>query len=448
MKNSNLPILIEGAGLAGSLMAVLLAKRGYSVHVYERRPDLRNNNISAGKSINLALSVRGIHGLEQAGIADAIMKYAVRMPGRMIHDLQGNTTFQPYSKDGVTSIHSISRGDLNKQLMTEAERYPNVKFFFNQRCTGVDFDSCTAHMRDENTGDTYDVQGSIIIGSDGSGSAVRYDMQRLPRHDYSQKYLPQGYKELNIPSGENGSFRIAKEALHIWPRGRFMMIALPNYDATFTCTLFLAFDGEEEHFGKLTTEAEVQSFFGKYFSDALPNMPTLLEDFFRNPTSGLMTVKTAPWYVGNKAVLLGDAAHAIVPFFGQGMNASFEDCVSLAEMHDRYHGDWSKVFPAYFEDRKANSDAIADLAVDNFYEMRDRVADPAWQRRKKLEHLLEDRFAGKYVSRYELVSFTRTPYAEAMARGIANDALLNTLLAGHEDIGKVDWDLAARLVQT
>lgn len=440
-------ITIVGAGLAGSLLSVYLAKRGYTVDLYERRPDMRQVKISAGRSINLALSTRGIHALKEVGLFDEISKILIPMKGRMMHGTDGAQTFVPYGKDDTEVINSVSRGELNMRLMSLAESFPGVKIHFNQRCTGMNFETGEAFFTNESNGEKHSILSERVIGTDGSASALRSDMMRLNRFNYSQSYLEHAYKELTIPPAKDGSFRLVKNALHIWPRKTFMLIALPNTDASFTCTLFLSLEGPES-FSTLDTPEKVTLFFKKYFPDALEQMPDLTDHFFENPTSYLMTVKSFPWSYEDKVVLLGDASHAIVPFFGQGMNCSFEDCSELNRFIGTYPGDWKKIFKEFEKSRKPNSDAIADLAVENFYEMRDLVADPRFLLKKKVEHILEEKFPDYFVPKYAMVTFHRIPYSVAMERGKIQDIILGEITTGIHDPHHIDIAIAEHLIKT
>lgn len=424
-------ITLIGGGLSGSLMAVYLAKRGCEVNVYERRPDMRNNRISAGRSINLALSVRGLRALEKVGLDQEILKEAIPMYGRTMHPIEGELKYQPYGKEGQ-AINSVSRGLLNIQLLELADEYPNIHLHFNHRCVDVNLDTASSTFVDEN-GNEVEVSADHIIGTDGAFAATRSRLQHTDRFNYSQSYLDHGYKELLIPPGEGGKFLMHRESLHIWPRGEYMMIALPNPPGDFTCTLFFPFEGEES-FAALQTEAQVDAFFRKRFPDAVPLMPTLLEDYFSNPTSSLVTVKCYPWVKGDKLAMLGDSAHAIVPFFGQGMNCAFEDCVVLDECLEKHGNDWGAAFEAYQQLRKVNADAIADLAVQNFKEMRDRVGDQKFLKMKQLEHDLSDLYPEAYMSQYEMVTFTNIPYSEAMAMGSVNESILNRIIQNQVDL--------------
>jgi kynurenine 3-monooxygenase len=369
--NSSKHIAISGAGLVGSLLSIYLAKRGYKVTVFERRGDMRTSDYVGGRSINLALSNRGIQALEEVGVAEEMKAVSIPMHGRVMHDVQGNLSFQPYGKQGQF-INSVSRSALNIVLMNKAEAL-GVEFLFNQRIVKVDLDKTILSTVDSQQS-TIDRSFDLIIGADGAFSAVRSAFQITDRFDYSQDYIDHGYKELHIPPGAAGSFQLEKNALHIWPRESFMMIALPNPDGSFTCTLFFPFEGPAS-FSKLTQNSEIQQFFNSTFPDAVKLMPALLEDYNTNPTSSLVTVRCYPW-VKNNTLLIGDAAHAIVPFFGQGMNAGFEDCRVLNDLLNRYDDNWQEVLPVFQNERKKNTDAIAQLALDNFIEMRDLVAMP------------------------------------------------------------------------
>lgn len=388
-------IAIVGAGLVGSLLSIYLRKRGYQVTVFERRPDMRKKGAEAGRSINLALSNRGILALEDVGLAEPLKKVAIPMHGRVIHDRKGNLNFQPYGKQGQY-INSVSRSGLNIVLMDEAEKL-GVKFHFDQRVEKVDLDKTSIVFPDGAK------QFDLIIGADGAFSAVRGALQFTDRFDFSQDYIDHGYKELNIPAGAGASFQIEKNALHIWPRESFMLIALPNPDGSFTLTLFFPFNGNVS-FDKLKTDSDVVQFFTETFPDAVKLMPDFLHDFNSNPTSSLVTVKCYPW-VRNKTVLIGDAAHGIVPFFGQGMNAGFEDCRILNELLDKHQDNWSLVLSEFQDQRKPDTDAIAQLALDNFIEMRDLVGDADFLLRKKIEAKLHELYPTKWIPLYSMVTF-------------------------------------------
>ena len=420
--------VLIGSGLAGGLLAAYFGRRGYEVDLYERRADPRAGNFVGGRSINLALSTRGIHALEQLDIADEVLKHAIPMRGRMIHDKSGDLHFSPYDRDPNKHINSIGRAALNTTVIEAAQRHPNVRVHFNRRCTDVDLDEAVAHLETENG--QLSARGDAVIGVDGAFSAVRQSMQkRLGGFAYDESYLPHGYKELTIPPGADGGWRMEKEALHIWPRKSFMMIALPNPDGSFTCTLFWEFEGPRS-FATMNTDDDVRRFFNEEFSDAVPLMPALLEDFRENPTGSLVTIRCAPWSYKDKVALVGDAAHAVVPFYGQGMNAAFEDCVVLDECLAEFPDNRERAFAEYFSRRKENADALADLAVHNFIEMRDKTASKAFRTKKKLDHLLEGWLPGIYLPLYTMVTFTRIPYAQAAKRARRQDRIVYATLIG------------------
>ena len=415
-------LVLIGSGLAGGLLAAYLGRRGYEVDLYERRADPREGNIVGGRSINLAISTRGIHGLEQIGIAEEALQHAIPMRGRMIHDRSGELHFSPYDVDPKKCINSIGRAALNTTVIEAAQRYPNVRVHFNHKCTEVDLESASAQLETTETAVT--ARGDAVIGVDGAFSAVRKSMQRdIASFQYDESYLAHGYKELTIPPGPDGSWRMEKNALHIWPRKSFMMIALPNPDASFTCTLFWEFEGRRS-FATMKTDDDVRRFFEEEFPDAVPLMPSLLDDFRNNPTGSLVTIRCAPWFYRDKACLVGDAAHAVVPFYGQGMNAAFEDCVVLDECLEEFPQNRERAFAEYFRRRKENADALADLAIGNFIEMRDRTASKTFRAKKKLDHALEAALPGIYLPLYTMVTFTRMPYAKAAKRAQIQDALV------------------------
>ena len=414
--------VLIGSGLAGGLLAAYLGRRGYEVDLYERRADPREGNIVGGRSINLAISTRGTHALEQIGIADEALRNAIPMRGRMIHDKSGALHFAPYDVDPKKCINSIGRAALNATVIEAAQRYSKVRVHFNHKCTGVDIDSALAHLETANCAVT--AQGDAVIGVDGAFSAVRTSMQHaIPKFEKDESYLAHGYKELTIPPGSDGSWQMEKNALHIWPRKSFMMIALPNPDGSFTCTLFWEFEGPRS-FATTNTDADVRRFFEEEFPDAVPLMPSLLNDFRNNPTGSLVTIRCAPWFYRNKVCLVGDAAHAVVPFYGQGMNAAFEDCVVLDECLEQFHENRELAFGEYFRRRKENADSLADLAIGNFIEMRDKTASKTFRAKKKLDHALEAALPGIYLPLYTMVTFTRMPYAKAAKRAQIQNVLV------------------------
>jgi kynurenine 3-monooxygenase len=439
-------ITLIGAGLAGSLLAIYLAKRGIAVEVYERRPDMRKVKISAGRSINLALSTRGIHALKEVGLSDEVMKFAIPMKGRMIHSTEGELQFIPYGKDDSEVIYSVPRGRLNMILMNAAEKHRGVRIHFNEKCTGFNFKSGELCLVKQDSGESYVISSNTVIGADGSASAIRMSMSNVGRFNFSQQPLEHGYKELTIPPTPDGEFQLEKNALHIWPRHTFMLIALPNWDGSFTCTLFNPFEGEFG-FEELNTEGKVLNFFEKQFPDAVPLIPTLLEDFFSNPTGSLVTIKCYPWHVNGQALLLGDAAHAIVPFFGQGMNCAFEDCTYLNDCIGKHSKDWEEIFREFEKLRKANTDAIADMALENYIEMRDHVIDAKFLLRKQIEFELEKRYPKVFIPRYSMVSFHRIPYSIARSRGKIQEKILAELCQSVDNIEDLDWGKAASLIK-
>ena len=416
-------VTILGAGLVGSLLGIVLRKRGYDVSIYERRPDMRAANMSAGKSINLAMSARGWRALELAGLRNEMEALAIPMYGRHLHQADGQTAFQPYSKNNE-AIYSVSRGELNKKLMTLAEK-EGVHFHFEHRCTHVHVENNHVHFHHNHKEKI--LHADLLFGADGAFSALRESYTHMNRVNCDQMYLEYGYKELCILPGEKGEWLMEKNALHIWPRGKYMMIALPNTDGTFTCTLFMPFEGEVS-FEKLQTRADVNTFFEQQFVDAKALMPGLLDDFFANPTSSLITTHIFPWHYKEKSALIGDAAHAIVPFYGQGMNAGFEDVTILSELIGIYKDDWHSILKTYEVKRKPNGDAVASLALLNFTEMRDKVADPMFLERKKIEKELGKRYPSQFVSVYEMVSFSHTPYNTAIQCIQAQDKLLQRIM--------------------
>jgi kynurenine 3-monooxygenase len=477
---TNQNILIVGAGLSGSLLAIYLARRGFRVDVFEARGDMRHEEMAAGRSINLALSDRGIAALREVGMDEYMLAEAVPMHGRMIHAVSGETKLLRYSGREGEYINSVSRAGLNIALINEAEKYEGVKFHFNRRCTGFDCDSGEAVFVDGTR-----AKRDTLIAADGAGSPVRHAIMHgcIERFDFSQKWLEHGYKELHIPAGTGGEFLIEKNALHIWPRHKFMMIALPNFDGSFTCTLFLAHKGRnpsgsegvpvgpssprtvddqrdtlptgrvsasiaEPAFDRLTDEQAVSDFFNREFPDAVPLMPTLVEDFFRNPTGNLGTVKCFPWSVGGRALLLGDSAHAVVPFYGQGMNCAFEDVRVLDQLIEEHGPDWETVFEQYGILRKPNTDAIADMAEENFYEMRDATADPVFVRKRELETRLEHEFPD-YFSKYSMVTFREDlPYLAAKEKGNAQDRLLMEICERADNVREMDLEMVIRKIRS
>lgn len=449
--NKQQNILIIGAGLCGSLLALRMGQLGYNVKVYEQRPDLRKVDISAGRSINLAFSNRGNKAIKLVGLEDQVKTLCIPMYGRMIHDRAGNTFQSNYSGRENEYINSISRGDLNALLLNEAEAHKNVSISFNKKCKSVDFENTTAFFEDYETKLEFEKNADIIIATDGAGSIMRksYYLGKKFLFSFSQNYLTHGYKELSILPKKNGDYKISKNALHIWPRGSFMLIALPNLDGSFTVTLFLSYDKGDYNFNNLTTPKRVTTFFENEFPDALAIMPNLIKEFFKNPTAPLGTIKCSPWHYKGNTLLMGDAAHAIVPFYGQGMNASFEDVVEFDAVLKTNKGDWETVFKTYEANRKKDTDAIADLAIDNFHEMKDHVAHPIFKEKRKLEMALEKEFPTQYASKYALVTFNQNiGYKEAMITGRAQDKAILNLLADKKICLNSDLKNVLELVKT
>lgn len=431
-------ILIVGAGLCGSLLAIRMAQRGYEVEIHERLADMRKTPLAGGRSINLALSDRGLKAIKSAGFKEEILTECVGMEGRMIHGMDGVERFSKYSGRKGEKINSVSRTGLNITLLDKADEYDNVTIHFNSKCLGIDLDNAIASFIDAG-GTKKEVKASIVLGTDGAGSAVRKSMMaRTPEllFNFSQHFLRSGYKELEIPAAKGGGYRLDKNALHIWPRGKFMMIALPNLDGSFTVTMFHPYEGESG-FNTLDTDEKVMSFFEKFYPDTLQHFPNLAQEYFKNPVGVLGTIKCYPWQAFGKTLIMGDAAHAIVPFYGQGMNASFEDVRIFDEIVEKYNGNWETIFKAFQDSRVVNANAIADLAVDNFYEMQDKVADEVFMRKRKIEMQLEQTYPD-YYSKYSLVTFQENlPYEMAMVLGRKQDELLLEICS------HPDWETAS-----
>lgn len=451
LTNSEQSITLIGAGLVGSLLAVLLAKRGFRVEVFERRPDMRRTDISAGRSINLALANRGIYPLEQAGLMDKVRPTLTAMKGRMVHDVAGNQNFQSYGQKEQEVIYSVSRGDLNKICLDAAEQTGLVNIHFEHKCNQVDFTKKQLNLIDERNNKPINHQFERVIGTDGSASAVREAIHNKASTQLDILPLGHSYKELRIPPGENGSFLIDQHSLHIWPRGGFMLIALPNEDGSFTVTLFMPSEGDIS-FSSLDTEAKALAFFEEFFPNTLPLLPNLVDEFFNNPTGKLATVKCTPWHYHDLALILGDAAHAIVPFHGQGMNCGFEDAIALAEIIDsdltgNTTSNWQAIFAKADQQRKENGDAIADMAIENYITMRDSVRDEKFLLKSALAFELENRFPERFCPRYSMVMFHRLPYAQAKSRGIIQEDILTQLTLDATSLEEVEFELAKKLVE-
>ncbi len=422
-------IVVIGAGLVGALLATMLTRRGYRVTIFEKRPDLRKVKIAAGKSINLALAERGIHGLRMAGLFDEIEPLLIPMRGRQLHELDGTTDFSPYGQRPGEVIYSVSRGQLNQIMLDAVEQASDSTLVFNQEVRSIDFDARTVTMVDTLGKKDQTVEFEFLIGADGSGSAVRQCMiQKVGGEDRSE-FLDHDYKELNIPAGANGEFQLEREALHIWPRGGFMLIALPNLDGSFTVTLFLPRKGENS-FEQLQSPADVLAFFKTNFPDAQALIPELVDDFFSNPTGQMGTVRCWPWIFRDAAMLIGDAAHGIVPFHGQGMNCGFEDCSQWCKLLDQHHDDWGAAMQEFQTNRKPDTDAIATMALENYIVMRDSVRDPNYQLKKEIGFELERMFPQQFIPRYSMVMFHRIPYQIVLERGLVQEKILDKLVRG------------------
>lgn len=434
---------IIGAGLVGSLLSIYLAKRGYQVSIFERRGDMRNEEVEAGRSINLALSDRGIKALQEVGVAEDVLQIAIPMYGRRIHNPDGTQAFQPYGKEGQY-INSVSRRELNCKLMDLAEQH-GVEIAFNSKLSNVDFKNQTISFGDDNKLTNANYQ--LLFGADGAYSAARLaHMLQHNRFDYQQTYIDCGYKELSIPAGPNGDFLLEKNALHIWPRKDYMLIALPNPDGSFTGTLFFPFEGELS-FEKLSTEEAVTKFFAATFPDVVTLIPDITRQFFYNPTSSLVTVKCFPWIRADKFCLIGDAAHAIVPFFGQGMNAGFEDCSVLNGLMEKHGGNWNEILQEFQQLRKPDADAIADLAIGNFTEMRERTADPKFLLQKKIEARLHEKFPGQWIPAYSQVTFSpHIRYSEALRNSQRQEAIMREVMQIPEIESKWDTDEVEEII--
>ena len=419
-------IIIVGAGLVGSLWAVYMSKAGYKVVIYERRSDIRKAEISAGKSINLALSARGWNSLNAAGIKADIEKIAIPMSGRIMHSEEGELTYQPYGKK-EEAIYSVSRGHLNAIMMDLAEEKGNSTIHYNHQCLNADLKNGKITLKNLLTDEIFEDQADVVFAADGAYSAIRYNsMQKVDRFNFSQFYVEDGYKELLLPAGKDGSYQIEKNALHIWPRGRFMLIALPNEDGSFTCTLFMPYENHEHAFNDLDTDEKVDDFFKKVFPDFYDMMPNLVENWHQNPLSSMSITRCFPWTMG-KFALLGDSAHATVPFYGQGMNAGFEDCFVMWELYNKC-GNWKETFQEFQKIRKPDGDALQDLSLDNYYVMRDHVADKKFLLQKKIEAKLHKNYPDKWIPLYSQVSFSTIRYSEAYKNGKKQEKIMKEIM--------------------
>ncbi len=440
-------ICLVGAGLAGSMLSIYLARQGFNVTVFESRPDLRKVDISAGRSINLALANRGLTALKELGLEEKVQPLLIPMKGRMLHDLAGELAFQAYGSKAHEVIYSVSRGELTSLLLDEAEATGKVDIRFNQACVAVDYESQQVSLKDHDSGDVYQHGFDCVFGTDGSASAVRQGTIQSAGGEMSISPLDHSYKELTLPAGLKGEFQIDKHSLHIWPRGQFMLIALPNMDGSFTITLFMPTKGGQHSFEDIQDETALMAFFDAHFPDFVPYVPDLTAQFFNNPTGHLATVKCHGWAFEDKGVILGDAAHAIVPFHGQGMNAAFESCRELDHQLKSSPEDWTHAFAEFERARVPNTNAIADMALENYIEMRSGVTDPSYVLKKAIAFELEKRFPGQFIPRYSMVMFHTLPYHQAKSRGAAQNEILNALTERAKCIEEVDFELAQRLIE-
>ena len=436
-------VTIAGAGLVGSLEAIYLAKRGFQVEVYERRQDIRKVELSAGRSINLALSARGWNALKAVGVDQDVEKMAIPMYKRVMHAVDGSLTDQQYGQDGE-AIYSVSRGGLNQLLMNLAGEQENVNMHFNYKCVDVDLKSASATF-EHNDGNQKNVDADMIIGADGAYSVIRSKMIKQDRFQYSQHYIEHGYKELTIPANSDGTHKLEVNALHIWPRGSYMLIALPNMDGSFTCTLFFPYEGDYS-FNSLQTEQQVYDFFKEVFPDTLDLIPNLVEEYFQNPTSSLAIMRCNPWTVDDKVLLIGDAAHATVPFYGQGMNAGFEGCFVLDQLMQKHGEDWQACFDEYSKIRKPDGDGVQDLSMHNFIVMRDKTADPKFLLQKKIELHFSKKYPDKWLPLYSMVSFSTIRYSEAWEIGQKQEKLMQKVMDIPNIEGKWESDEVEQLM--
>lgn len=446
-RDQNRTVTLVGAGLAGSLLAIYLARRGYRVEIFEQLPDMRREDVPAGRSINLALAERGIHALKRVNAYGPVLEFAIPMQGRMVHPLNGEPELQPYGQRPDEVIYAAHRARLNQVLLDLAERHEGVRIHFRHKLVGGDLNAGNLRFLDESTGAEHMVKASPVIGADGAGSPLRGLIDAAAGERSESDLLDHGYKELTIPPGPDHEFQIEPHALHIWPRGGYMLIALPNADRSFTATLFLPNEGDPG-FDSLDDDKAIERFFREQFPDAVPILPELTREFRERPTGILGTVRCSQWHYRGRALVLGDAAHAIVPFHGQGMNCAFEDCEVLDDLLDAMpNSDWEEVFSTFEESRKRNTEAIATMALENYVEMRDSVRDAKFKLKKQLERELERRYPERFVPRYTMVMFRRVPYREALERGRIQDELLEQLVADTDDVEAVDFRLADRMIR-
>ena len=438
-------ITLLGAGLAGCLMAIYLAKRGFKVNIYERHPDIRKTQINSGRSINLTLAARGIKSLKEVGLYDKIMQLTVPLKGRIIHGIEGRKTFQPYGPKETDVLYGLQRSSLSKLLLDEVEKLDEVQIHFSQKCVGIDFDQKELYLRDEVDQQSAMVKFNVIIGTDGSSSALRTAMLNIKGFNFSQSYLKHGYKEITIPSIYSSQIPIERNALHVWPRGDCMINGFPNLDGSTTCVFFAPFEGENG-FDNLKSEEQVTSLFQNQFSDIFPFIPDVEAKFSSSKTGHLITIKCDPWHVEDKALLLGDSAHAIVPFHGQGMNCAFEDCAYLDKCIAKYGTDWKAVFQEFERNRKVNTDSIADLSLLNYVELREQISDQKFLLKKEVEKILADKYPEYFIPRFSMVCFNQIPYSVAQYRGEIQQSIIEELCEQINDIQDIEWKTANNLM--
>lgn len=429
-------VTIIGTGLAGTLLALYLAKRGYKLELFDSRPDIRSMHTDDGRSINLALSCRGITGLAGVGLMPKVAKLMVPMRARAIHELQGQIKYQSFGRHQNEYINAIQRNELNRLLLNEIEKFPTAKLTFNAKLSALDVENKIATFESPSA-PPFSRPYQCLIGADGAGSYVREALQAKQIIQATRSFLPYGYKELSI--GEPAQNHLAHEHLHLWPRDAFLLLGNPNLNQSITGSLFLPYAGKNS-FAELENELKIKNFFKTSFPDAYPEMPNLIEEFISHPTGNISTIQCTPWYYLDQCLLIGDAAHGVVPFFGQGMNSAFEDCRILNNLLDQYKDDWAKVMPAFYQARKVNTDAVAKMSMDNFHEIQTDIRDKKFNLKKQLEHLLMQRYPEHYVSKHVLVMFTNTPYAQAQAHGELQAEFLDTICDEVEEIKEINWN--------
>lgn len=419
-------MVVVGTGLVGSLLAVYLARQGHQVDIYDRNPDMRATYNGSGRAINLTLCDRGFKALDAVGVGDAIRRISVPAYGRLVHGADGHLAYQPYGNNNE-ALYSILRSELSATLLDFAEQEPNIKFHFNEKCTALDLSPLTLEFQNQQTGRTTTQEADRVFGADGAFSAVRTFMQRMSRFNYSQEFLDQGYKELLVPSSIDAGWASEKNVLHMWPRGGYMLLGFPNTDGSFTCSLHMPFEGEPS-FASLQTESDVVSFFEENFPDVVSHIPNLAESFIKHPANPMLCIRCSPWTFSGKVVLIGDAAHVLYPYYGQGANAGFEDCSVLIECIEKHGDAWPAILKEYETLRKPNMDAVADMCVQHYVEIRDSVGDPKFLLRKAVERRVNQMFPDKYTPLYTMIAFTCLPYVEALRKERKQSLLIDEIM--------------------